>query len=200
MKKSLENLILESIKRNKLDVFTTSMFLDLGNYKAISKCLERMVNKKIIRRISRGLYDKPKYNKKYESYSSIDIEKVAEVIAKEFNWDICPSPNYALNLLGLSTQVPAKYVYTSNGPYRSYNIDGTTIDFKHTNNKAIGNFSYKTLIVIQALKAIGADNLTAKDIEILRKNLTFKEKEILLKEGIKTNIWIYEVIRKICRR
>ena len=111
------------------------MFLDLGNYKAISKCLERLANKKIKRRISRGLYDKPKYNKKY----------------------------------------------------------------KHTNNKAIGNFSYKTLIVIQALKAIGVDNLTTKDIEIIRKNLTFKEKETLLKEGIKTNIWIYEVIKKICR-
>lgn len=200
MKNSLETQILKSIKDKKLDIFYASMFLDLGNYKAISKALERLVDKNEIRRICRGLYDKPTFNKKFNSYASINIEKVALTIAKEFNWNICPSPNNSLNILRLSTQVPSKYIYISDGPYRSYNINGTTIDFKHSNNKEISNYSYKTLIVIQALKALGRDNITTKDIEIIRNNLTKKEQEILLKEGIKTNIWIYEIIKKICRR
>lgn len=200
MKNSLEAQILKSIKDKKLEVFYASMFLDLGNYKAISKSLERLVDKKEIRRISRGLYDKPTFNKKFNSYPSINIEKVALTIANEFNWNICPSPNNSLNILGLSTQVPSKYVYISDGPYRSYNINGTIIDFKHSNNKEISNYSYKTLIIIQALKVIGRNNVSNKDIEIIRNNLTKKEANILLKEGIKTNIWIYEIIKEICRR
>ncbi len=195
---SLQELILQEIENKNLKVFYSAMFLNLGNYKAVSKALERLVNDKKIRRIARGIYDKPEYNARFEMFASPNINDVANAIASQFNWNICPSGNYALNLLGLSTQIPAKYIYISDGPYKTYMIEGSELEFKHSNKKEISDFSYKTLIVIQALKALGKNNITNTDLEKIKKHLSDEDKQNLLKEGIKTNIWIYEIIKQIC--
>ena len=198
MENSLQERILNNIRENKLQVFYSASFLDLGNYKAVSKTLERLEKDKKIRRLVRGIYDKPEYNEKFKMFASPNISEVALAIARQFNWNICPSGNYALNLLGLSTQIPAKYIYISDGPYREYEIYGTKLEFKHSNKKEISDFSYKTLIVIQALKTIGKENISNEDLEQIQRQLTNEDKQKLLNEGIKTNIWIYEIIKQIC--
>nr|MCR4661031.1 DUF6088 family protein [Clostridia bacterium] len=118
--------------------------------------------------------------------------------ARQFNWYICPSGNYALNKLGLSTQVPAQYMFVSSGPYTTYLIEGTKLIFKHTTSREISDYSYVTQLVIQAIKTIGRKKILPNDIIYLRKTLTLKDKDILLQDGKKTNIWIYEVIKEIC--
>lgn len=198
MQQTLQDKILNRIEKDKLPAFYSGDFLDFGNYKAVSKALERLEKDKSIRRLARGIYDKPEYNDKFKMFASPKINEVALTIARRFNWNICPSGNYAINLLGLSTQIPARYVYISDGPYKTFKIEETEIEFKHSNKKEISDFSYKTSIIIQALKTIGCINLTNEHIEQIRKHLSKQEMQVLLVEGQKTNIWIYEVIKDIC--
>ena len=86
-----------------------------------------------IRRVYRGIYDYPKYSELLEQELSPDFDQVAQAFARKFNWRIQPSGDAALNLLGLSTQVPGRLVYLSDGPNRQYHvgdIGSFTLEFK----------------------------------------------------------------------
>lgn len=198
MNNSLQDIILKRMINSNLGAFTASDFVDIARHDAVRKALDRLEDCGQIRRILRGVYDKPRFNNRFKMFEPPRVEAVAYAIARQYNWYICPSGNFALNKLGLSTQVPAQYVFVSNGPYVSYSIEGTKLIFKHTTSREITSFSPITLLIIQAIKAIGRANILLDDILHLRRVLSLKDKGILLDEGPKTSIWIYEVIKEIC--
>lgn len=199
MRTSLQYLILEKIEDEQLGAFTASDFLEFARHDAIRKSLDRLEDCGQIRRIIRGVYDRPRINHRFNMFEPPRIEDVAYAIARQYNWYICPSGNFALNKLGLSTQVPAQYVFVSNGPYVTYTIDGTRLIFKHTTSREITSFSPITQLIVQAIKAIGRENILLDDILHLRKMLSYEDKKTLQNEGTRTSIWIYEVIKEICR-
>ena len=196
---NIQEQIINEIENKNLLAFTISDFIYLGEYESIKKAMQRLTTNKTIRRITRGIYDKPKFFNKLNMFSSPDINEIAKAIAREYNWNICPSGNYALNLLGISTQVPSKYVYISDGPYKLVKIGSNEICFKHSNKKEISNYSYKTLLVIQALKTLEKDNITDKIRQKIKDNLSDEDTQKLLNEGKTTSIWIFEEIKKIAR-
>ena len=78
--------------------------------------LSRLVQSGTLRRILKGVYEKPKYSKLLDEYVAADPEAVANALARSYHWTIAPCGNTALNLLGLSTQVTAVWSYISDGP------------------------------------------------------------------------------------
>ena len=88
-----------------------------------------------------------------------------------------------MNFLGLTTQVPASLCFLSDGPYRTFEYDNVRIEFKRRTNREIKDLSYMTVLVIQALKALGKENLNAEVISKLKVKLSRKEKDTLLKES-----------------
>lgn len=179
--------------------FVVSDFTDIMNYETAKKAIARLEKQGEIRRVLRGVYDKPKYSKLLNEELLPDPDETARAIARNFNWTIAPSGNTALNMLGLSTQVPAKWEYISTGPYREYEVGNNTITFSHRANKTIEGMSQKTAMVIEALRAIGKSEIDEKVINKIRNNLTAKERENLINEGRQTTNWIYDLIKKICR-
>ena len=119
-----------------------------------------------------GIYFKSRYIEVINEYATPSIDKVAKAIARKYNWTIAPSGNTALNLLGLSTQVPATWSYISDGRYANFRLSNITIEFKHRTNGDISKMSTKTAMVIQAIKAIGKDNVTEKEINFLKKKMS----------------------------
>lgn len=161
--------------------------------------LKYLEKKGKIRKIIRGLYDYPKYSELLKQELSPDIDQVARAFARKFNWRIEISGDSALNLLGLSTQIVAKYVYLSDGPKRSYDILGTTLEFKKSALKEIGFKHKESSIIVQALKALGKDRITPEVITKIRRKIEPKKYNKILTETKSTKIWIYETIKLICR-
>ena len=195
---------LNEIKRRILTyesgtVFVAADFADITDKKTASVGLSRLESEGVIRRILRGVYDKPAYNRFLGEFVAPIPDKVAHAIARNFGWTIVPCGDTALNLLGLSTQVPAVWVYVSDGTYKEYSYDNTTIQFKRTTNKEVSKLSYKTALVIQALKAVGKDNLDEMVISRLQKILTAEEKKAMVSEAKAVTSWIYEYLKQICR-
>lgn len=114
------------------------------------------------------------------------------------NWKIFPTGNTALNEFGLSTQVPSNYSYISSGRTISYEVDKIVILFTHRSSRET-DFSYITGTVIQALKAIGQDNITDEIINKISSRLLKEEKRIVLLESKNSSAWIYEMIKLICK-
>lgn len=199
METSYLYLITKRIEEYKSDeVFIASDFLDIADYETVRKTLNRLTERGVIRKIDRGLYYNPKFSKLLNEYEAPSPHNVALALSRKFNWNIAPSGNTALNMLGISTQVSAHWTYISDGPYNDFSIGNIVIEFKHRNNKEISGMSFKSALVIQALKAIGKDNINDSTINIIRNQLDLGEKKLLMNEGKRTTAWIYPIIQKIC--
>ena len=193
-------LIRDRINRSDIGtVYVAVDFVDISDKTSVNAYLARLVDEGLIRRVLRGVYDKPEYNDFLEEYVAPSPDKVANALARNFGWSIVPCGDTALNLLGLSTQVPAAWVYVSDGTYKEYAYDNTTIQFKKTTNKEVSKLSYKTALTVQALKALGKDKIDDTVISRLSKLLTAEEKKTMLEEAKAATSWIYEYIKQICR-
>lgn len=197
---SIEYKILSIIYgRGRGWAFSQKDFAHLGGRSSIDLALHRLLKKKTIRRVIRGIYDYPFYSNRLKQNLSPDIDKVTQAIARKFGWHIQPSGPAALNILGLSTQVPGKYLYLSNGPNRTYIIDMNKIIFKNAPTKEAGFKLYESAIIIQALKSLGNDQITPKVIRIIRKWLDPKLRSRITQDTRTVTSWAYEAIRLICQ-
>lgn len=196
--KYLEIITERISKLEKGTVFITSDFLDIASSDVVNKALSRLDEEGIIKRVLRGVYECPKYSELLGEYVATNPEKVVSAIARNYGWTIAPCGDTALNLLQLSTQVPAVWSYVSDGPYREYSYDKVTIKFKHAANKETSGLSYITTLVIQAIKAIGKDEININNISKLKSVLSDGDKSKILIEAQGTTAWVYEVIKKIC--
>lgn len=178
--------------------FVISDFLDISNYDTARKTMSRMDESGLIQKISRGIYYKPKFSKMLNEFTAPSIDLVAEAIARNYGWTITPSGETALNNLGLSTQVPGRYTFISSGPYRKYDIGNTRIEFSHRADKELNGMSEKTMLIIQAIKAIGPERINDY-IPKFKTKLTADEKKTLLSEGQRTTAWIYSAIKVIAK-
>ena len=179
-------------------VFVAPDFADIADTATIRQGLKRLSQSGIIRRIIRGVYEKPKYSKLLDEYVAADPDAVAKALARSYHWTIAPCGNTALNLLGLSTQVTAVWSYISDGPYKTYEWNSTKLEFKHRTNKEITGLSYMTSLVIQALKTLGRTNVTPEITQALSEKLSEDEKQACLKEATESTDWVYDTIRKMC--
>ena len=179
-------------------VFVAPDFADIADTATIRQGLNRLYQSGTIRRIIRGVYEKPKYSKLLDEYVAANPDAVAKALARSYHWTIAPCGNTALNLLGLSTQVTAVWSYISDGPYKTYEWNSTKLEFKHRTNKEITGLSYMTSLVIQALKTLGRTNVTPEIIQKLSKKLSEDEKQACLKEATESTDWVYDTMRKMC--
>ena len=179
-------------------VFLTSDFTDIATTTTVRKCLGRQVEKKNIRRVIAGVYEKPVYSKLLKEYIPVNPDAVAYAIARSFHWTIAPCGDVALNKLGLSTQVPVVWSYISDGPYRKFSWDNITLSYKHRANREISFMSEITTLVVEALKTLGKERIDDDIIVSLRNRLPEEEKKKMLKEATGVSEWIYTVIRKVC--
>ena len=200
MKRTISISQIEDRIRNspKGTIFVTSDFKDLASSDAATKALLRLEKAGLIRRILFGVYEYPEYNEFLGEYVESSPDMVAHALARKFGWTIVPCGDTALNMLGLSTQVPAVWLYVSDGTYKEYTYGHTVIRFKRTTNKEISKISYKTALVIQALKALGKENITDEIINQIASVTTGKEKTAMFAEAKYATSWIYDVIKEIC--
>ena len=180
-------------------VFVSTDFSQITEKKTVNMALIRLAEEGLIQNILFGVYYKPEYSALLGEVVAPSPDAVAHAIARNFGWTIVPCGDTALNILGLSTQVPSQWIYVSDGAYKEYTFDHTVIRFKRTTNKEISKVSYKTALTIQALKALGKENVTEAVITRLKNLLTQEEKEQMFAEAKSATAWVYEYIRSICK-
>lgn len=179
-------------------VFVATDFSHITPINTVRQCLSRLEKSQQIVRVMHGVYYQPAYSEFLQEYEAPAPHHVALALARKFGWTIAPSGAAALNMLGLSTQVPSRWSYVSDGPYRSFSFGNISIEFKHCSAKEISGMSAKTALVIQAIKALGKENLDERSIQRIRRILSDEEKARLLIEVQHTTAWIYEAVKTIC--
>lgn len=182
---------IESAKRGTL--FFPDEFASLGSSDAVRSALVRLCRANILIRVAQGIYYYPKIDTKWGSgIIPPSIEDIAESIAKRDKVRIAPTGAYVLNLLGLSTQIPANIVFVTDGSQRRVSIGkGKGILFKHTSEMRI--FAYRSQmmrLIVTALREIGEDNVTEGQIEIIKSHLENVQPEDFQKDIQLAPIWV----------
>lgn len=193
---SVESRIEKSIKsKPKGSLVLPSDFMQYGTAKAVQKSLERLEDKGIIIRVAQGIYVRPKISKLIGPLTP-SAEEVAEAIAKRDRIRTVPTGSYALNALGLSTQVPMNIVLLTDGSPREIKIGKRIIKFKKTTPKNLLAKGKISRLVIQALKEIGNGKVTAEEEQKIL-DLLRKENEKDLKHDIAlAPVWIQKIMKK----
>ncbi|HAT1883609.1 TPA: DUF6088 family protein [Legionella pneumophila] len=129
---TLKNLIIERIKNNKEQIWTPADFIDLGDSEAIKKTLQRLVNNHQLRRIDRGLYDKPRTNALTGKENPPDYRKVIEAVSRRDQVRILIDGMTCANELGLTNAVPGQVLIHTDGRLRPIKLNNLIIKFKLT--------------------------------------------------------------------
>ena len=194
---SVSDQIVSTIYGNKRGwVFTPDHFKHLGSRNSIASALKRLKQSGLIRQLARGLYDYPKQDPDLGVLEP-SVNDIARALAGRDAVKLQPSGAYAANLMGLSTQVPMKVVYLTDGRGRTIKVGKREITLKQTTPRNMATARKVSGLVIQALRYIGKEKVDKEIIQALGKNLSEDDRKQLMKDIRYCPTWIADIFRKL---
>lgn len=191
---SSHNQILNRIRGNRGGrILFPSDFLDLATSTAVNQTLSRLTKEGILIRLGQGVYLYPKMDAELGVlYPS--IEEIAAAIAKRDKVKIIPTGVYAMQKLGISTQVPTKAVYLTDGAPRQIKVGKRTITFRKTTPKKLMVKGQINQLVIQALTEIGEKAINQIIIQKIHNSLKSEDRSLIKKDAILAPEWISKIM------
>ncbi|MBS1666715.1 MAG: hypothetical protein JST58_04990 [Bacteroidetes bacterium] len=193
---SIEKQIEKSIKSKPIGYLVLpDDYLSYGSSDAIRQALSRLQNKKVIVRVAQGIYVRPKISKLIGPLVPT-AEEVAEAIAKRDRLRTVPTGSYALNALGLSTQVPMNIVLLTDGSPREIKVGKRKIKLKKTTPKNLLAKGKISRLVIQALKDIGKGKVKEEEEKKIIALLKREDEKDLKHDIALAPVWIQKIMIK----
>lgn len=171
-------------------------FLDIGSRASVDQALSRLADQGVIRRLARGLYDYPKKSSRFGLLSP-SADDIARAVARKDGQVLQPSPAMAANRLGLSTQVPSKPTYMTDGPTRTKQVGRQVIQFRNASSKTLIGAGQKTGIIFQALRYVGKDRVDGQIVDRLARALDGNDRKLLMKQSRHVPAWMHAVVQQI---
>ncbi|WP_082847663.1 MULTISPECIES: DUF6088 family protein [unclassified Erythrobacter] len=178
--------------------FTPKDFVDFGTRGSVDMALSRLAKAGKIRRVGRGIYDYPKLHDKLGALSP-DTDSIARALASKSGDKIGPAGAAAANRLGLSTQVPARSAYATDGATRTKQVAGRTLVLKHARAPLLDNASDHANTVLQAIAHIGKDGMDSGTIHQFADRLGDADMKALISARPRMTGWMGDVVLRIAQ-
>ena len=180
-------------------IFIPDDFTTCGTPDAVRSGLSRLCRNGKLCRFAKGIYYIPTYDKWDGTLREPSLDTVALKIAQRDNARVIPTGVYALNRLGISTQVPANVIYITDGSARQVKFgDGKSITFRHSND--LSNFAYQSQLMqlaVLAMREIGEKTITEKQKEVIKKMIAEQVSEEEFKHDIVlAPIWVKSILQR----
>lgn len=192
-KNKIENKILKS---SRGELFFADDFKNLATPENIRLTLFRMENDGFIERLAHGIYIKPKKDPLLGTIYP-NIGEIAKEIAKRDKARIAPTGVMALYLLGLTTQVPLKAVYLTDGSQREVKIGNRTIKFKRTVPKSFAIKDELLHLIVQAFKEKGQQEITEEFLETIKPAVKKLDEKVMQNQVVYAPVWIQKQINNL---
>jgi Family of unknown function (DUF6088) len=194
---SVDAAISRRVRRAKPGtVFTTALFASQGGRAAVDKALQRLVARDELRRLSRGLYDKPRQDPLLGTLWPT-VDAIVTALSGKDRLRVQPTGAYAANLLGLSDQVPARVEFLTDGTSRTVRAGPMQIVLKRTTPRQMAAAGRTSSLVIQALRSLGPDHLTPQRLNKLRRTLPAEQRRVLLDDLTLAPGWMQPTLRSL---
>jgi hypothetical protein len=188
-------------------VWTSVDFLDLGARDAVDKALQRLARAGTLRRIDRGLYDRPSISSLTKRPGTADYRKVLDALARRDQVRMLVDGLTAANDLGLTTAVPARVIVHTDARRRSIPLGNLTIEFKLTAPSKLYWAGRPAMRLVQALHwlkdilATDREDIMARAVAILADPVHGPAIRDDLRLGLPTlPSWMQRVVRDLLQR
>lgn len=203
--KTLPERVLERVSKAPGKVWTPGDFADIGGRDAVDKALQRMIKINQLRRIERGLYDKPSFNSLTGKPTVPDYRAVIDAVARRDKVRCLIDGMTAANELGLTNAVPAKIEILVDARLKPITLGNQKIIFKNAAPSRLYWAGRPGMSLVQALHWL--HDVMASDVErskidkTVQKLLRDKKNGMKLAEDLKTGlsampIWMQDILRK----
>ena len=205
--KIIKDKIMQSIHQQVFDkicelergsIFFPEDFVSFGNSESVRQALSRICKDGIIVRLSKGVYLYPVIDGELGVFYP-SVERIAKAISKRDRSRIIPTGAFALNRLGLSTQIPMNVIFHTDGITRKINIGKQTVTFKHIHPKSLSFSGKITPLAVAALKEIGKDKVLPDDLHKIGKALQSEPTETVLSDAYLAPRWITDIILSLIK-
>lgn len=196
---SVDSKILSSIKKcGRGKIYFAGQFARLGTPGRVRKAMEQLVDKGELIRVARGIYCYPKIDKVYGLGAIAPaIEDIAAAIARKDKSSLAPTGEYAQFVLGLTQQMPMNVVYLTDGVSRKLTLEGgMTVQFRRSSPKAFKFHNKAALLVNNALRSIGKENVTGEQLARITTILQEQNPKSVLQDLDNMPAWIRLIVRK----
>lgn len=194
---SVSDKVLKAItRRGRGYVFTPEDMLSLGSRAAVDQALSRLTRTGKIRRLGRGIYDYPKISDRLGPLSPTP-EAVAEALARTEGAHLQTSGARAANALGLTTQVPARLTFLTDGTPRSRRVGRQIIELKRAAPRKLRGAGTTAGTVLQALRYLGPEGVDERVVRHLSQILTARDKRELRSLISAAPGWARSAVEKI---
>jgi hypothetical protein len=191
----LNKILRRASARGRGSVFTPADFLDLGSRAAVDQALSRLTKDGRLRRLARGLYDNPRVHSRFGPLAPA-LAVVANALARETGSSLQVTGAQAANALGLSTQVPARSVYLTDGPSRRVVLGKRIVDIRHASPKYLVGAGSMAGTVVQALRHLGPSSVSAV-VNAALPHVTATDRRILAKGTNQAPAWMRPALNRI---
>ena len=127
----IRSRVLARIESKPEEVWTPGDFADLGGRAAVDKTLQRLAATQELRRIDRGLYDRPRTNSLTGRATVPDYRAVIRAVTRRDNARVVIDGMTAANDLGLTTAVPARIEVLVDARLKPIKLGSQEIHFKY---------------------------------------------------------------------
>ena len=147
----LRSRLLARLAANPDEVWVPGDFADLANRPAIDKTLQRLVASGDLRRIDRGLYDRPRMNDLTGRPTVPDYRAVIRAVTRRDQARALIDGMTAANELGLTTAVPARIEVLVDARLKPIKLGSQEIHFRYAAPSRLYWAGRPAMRVVQAL-------------------------------------------------
>lgn len=197
MSKSVKDQMKAKISKASFgEIFFLDDFEKYGSADNIRKVLSRFEKEDVVERLAHGIYIKPKKDSLLGTLYP-NIEEIAREIAKRDKARIAPTGVMALYLLGLTTQVPLKAVYLTDGSQREVKIGNRAIKFKRTVPKSFAIKDELLHLIVQAFREKGQREITEEFLKTIKYSIAKLDEKVMRNQLGYAPVWIQKQINNL---
>lgn len=194
---SSKNQIQTKISKSSFgEIFFLDDFVKYGSSENIRKVLSRLEEDGIVIRLAQGIYLKPKKDPLLGVIYPT-TEEIAKQIAQRDKARIAPTGIMALFLLGLTTQIPLKAVYLTDGSQREIKIGKRSIKLKKTAPRSFAIKDGLLHLIVQAFKEVGQEGVTEVFLEKITSAIHRLDSKVVDTQLRFAPVWIQKIIAKL---
>ena len=175
--------------------FAANTLRGFASTENIRQILNRLVKAGELKRIARGIFLKPKYLPHVGEQLPSALE-IAQTLTQSTGETIAVHGAEAARQLQLTTQVPMRLVFYTNGNTRTLKLGGRTIKLKHINPSRLIAPGTVVGLVISALGYLGHEHVTTETIHTIRQRIAPEEFKNLFELMEHMPAWMSDIFYK----
>lgn len=166
---------------------------------SIDMALSRMAHAGEVRRLGRGIYDVPEKHPVLGTLPADPVE-VAHAVARAEGGHVVPSGKLAASKLGISQQIPGRYVFRTTGASKKLKVGNVIVDLRHSQpGRLRAGKNEVAAMLIEALRELGQSGVSPAVINSLRSRFNDKDRHAIAKATPDAPAWMQPYLRELTK-